>query len=243
MWLCENGQLYDELNNKPYVPYAGTLERVSWDTGLRVRISVDHLVGFYFKAPWRQFVVYPYKRLDFVNASKYYVTTFGEVFSTITWDYLVGNMSFDGYRRVLLTRDNGTTITIGIHRLVAMAFLPNPECKNEVNHLDGNKLNNNVSNLQWTWSYENMEHALHNGLRKSAISDDTIREICKLLEQGERGCDIARKLNIPVHHVKDIKAGCHARISKDYGIPRNKHFNLRPSNLSRARALALADTP
>jgi hypothetical protein len=51
-----------------------------------------------------------------------------------------------------------------VHRLIAIAFIPNPECKEQVNHKDGNKRHNYLSNLEWTTQFENMQHAVTNGL-------------------------------------------------------------------------------
>lgn len=74
-------------------------------------------------------------------------------------------LASNGYFTVGL-RKNKTVATTCIHRLVAEAFIPNPENKPCVNHIDGNKHNNHVSNLEWNTYSENNYHAFKIGLKK-----------------------------------------------------------------------------
>lgn len=69
-----------------------------------------------------------------------------------------------GYAVVKL-RDKNKVITKKVHRLVAEAFLTNEENKPQVNHKDGNKQNNNLSNLEWVTASENIRHAKENGFQ------------------------------------------------------------------------------
>lgn len=75
------------------------------------------------------------------------------------------NMLDNGYLRVNLIRDNKSYTNL-IHRITAIAFIPNNQSKREVNHIDGDKTNNSVLNLEWATPAENKIHALDNGLSK-----------------------------------------------------------------------------
>lgn len=68
------------------------------------------------------------------------------------------------YRQVNLRSDNKGKQLL-VHRLIALTFIPNTDGKLEVNHLDGDKSNNNVSNLEWSSNRENIAHAVDSGIR------------------------------------------------------------------------------
>lgn len=70
----------------------------------------------------------------------------------------------DGYLQVSLKLPNGNAQTRKIHRYVAMIFIPNPENKPTVNHINGIKNDNRVENLEWATSKENQRHAYNNNL-------------------------------------------------------------------------------
>lgn len=76
------------------------------------------------------------------------------------------NPDHKGYLRVRIYL-NGVRKTCKVHRLVAEAFLPNPANLPQVNHLDGDKRNNDVGNLEWTTARDNVAHAYRNGLKEN----------------------------------------------------------------------------
>lgn len=76
---------------------------------------------------------------------------------------LVNSLSTKGYYHVGIC-GKGKVKTYRVHRLVALAFIPNPNNLPYVNHIDGNKQNNNVSNLEWCTCKGNVQHAKKMGL-------------------------------------------------------------------------------
>ena len=79
---------------------------------------------------------------------------------------LKGSVIFDGYVIVGLSRES-TAKSLKIHRLVAKSFILNPNNKPCINHIDGNKMNNNINNLEWCTYSENMKHSFAMGFHKS----------------------------------------------------------------------------
>lgn len=91
-----------------------------------------------------------------------------------------------------------------IHRLVAELFIDNPLCKEQVNHKDGNTLNNCVNNLEWVTPKENTQHALKTGLRKLKIPLNKYKYICNEYLKGRTMKDIAKEFNVQNNAIRDV---------------------------------------
>jgi hypothetical protein len=94
----------------------------------------------------------------------YVVGTAGTVVNLKTLKPLKHMITRKGYHLVALYKD-GKRYYKSVARLVAQAFIPNPDNKPEINHKDGNKDNNTSNNLEWMTTKENIHHAMDNGLR------------------------------------------------------------------------------
>jgi len=89
-----------------------------------------------------------------------------------------------------------------VHRLVAKYFVLNKEEKAQVNHIDGNKLNNHVSNLEWVTNQENRNHAVSMGLiatgerANSIVSTETKIEIINKILEGKTQAELSKQYNL-----------------------------------------------
>ena len=122
------------------------------------------------------------------------------------------------YERVSLYNKEGRHCFL-VHRLVASVFVPNPERKPDVNHINGCKTDNNVSNLEWVTPSENMIHAHRNNLRpivntqgeKNGFSKLSQIEAIEIKRLGRQKIlslkEIACLFNVSISTVKDIKSG------------------------------------
>lgn len=101
---------------------------------------------------------------DVIRFEKTYeVSNYGRVRNKKTGKFITPLYNHKGYLYVNLSYSHTGRVKWYIHRLVAFHFIPNPENKPQVNHIDGNKLNNYVENLEWCTDKENQDHAvLHN---------------------------------------------------------------------------------
>lgn len=122
-----------------------------------------------------------------------------------------------GYLRVGLSYPNRKVINESVHRLVACAFIPNKELKRTVNHIDGNKLNNSVLNLEWNTHMENVQHSIKIGIKaqakgvqfvnRSKFDELQIRVIKHLKESHLTQKQIANYFNVHMVTIGDIFNG------------------------------------
>lgn len=118
------------------------------------------------------------------NHHNYLVSSYGRIKKRSTGKILIQTNDSHGYPAVTLIDDDGQH-TKNIHRLVAETFIQNPKGKRTVNHKDGNKRNNHISNLEWNTSSENLKHAYAHGLKKRPETCGSPKRKVRILETGE----------------------------------------------------------
>tara|TARA_R110002126_G_scaffold150778_1_gene297608 strand:- start:473 stop:979 length:507 start_codon:yes stop_codon:yes gene_type:complete len=120
-----------------------------------------------------------------------------------------------GYYRITFYGKNKKRHQFYVHRLIALHFIPNPEKKGFINHIDGNPSNNDINNLEWCTKSENGKHAYKIGLNynnpkrgednhNSILNDSIVRDIRNRHKNGERQCDISKDLNLSTAHINNI---------------------------------------
>ena len=97
----------------------------------------------------------------------YLITTDGRIFNLKKMKFLKKLLNNSGYYHTCLYNENGGKFFL-VHRIMAETFLPKDDTRNFVNHIDGNKENNLLCNLEWCTHQENMQHAWKSGLSKTS---------------------------------------------------------------------------
>lgn len=173
--------------------------------------------------------------LEARDITRYLVSNTGLVKNAQTGKLLKPWYDHSGYAKVKVRyspNNNGIVYfhtDMFIHRLVANAFIPNPDFKPQVNHINGKKAMNWVGNLEWNTAQENIDHAVKNGLQNHPIGEDAnhnkytedqIRSVCKLLEDGKHlNTEIAKLTGVDEYSISKVKCKqCWIHISQLYNI-------------------------
>ena len=128
-----------------------------------------------------------------INFENYLVSNKGRVKNKNSHKILKLKINKYGYETVCLFK-NGFRKYPQVHRLVAIAYLKEKDIsKNQVNHIDGNKLNNNLENLEWVTGSENQKHSYQNGLQKKKFGGEN--QYAKSIYQIDDDNNILKKWN------------------------------------------------
>lgn len=160
---------------------------------------------------------------------RYLINKQGQIYSLRSNKHIATRLDRYGYVRVNLY-EGTKNHTVTVHRLLALAFIENddPENKLEVNHIDGDKLNNNLDNLEWVTSARNQQHAFELGLQKhrqgeangmATHTEENVIDVCERLNRGQANAEIRRETGYTISFIEKIKYGeTWTHITEQYGI-------------------------
>lgn len=170
------------------------------------------------------------------NTTKYEVSNAGLVRNKNTGNILVPQLNHKGYLRINLYYNHKAN-PHSVHRLVAQAFIPNPDNKPQINHITGVKTCNWIGNLEWVDNSENQKHAYATGLQNIRCgvkhpncqhNEEEVHQVCKLLEKSVPISEITKILNVSRAFVIGIKyQGNWKDIRSKYNIPESNTYGDR----------------
>lgn len=147
-----------------------------------------------------------------IDFDDYEISSYGRIRNIKTGNIKKVSTGRRGYPVVSLRKNKKTHLKT-IHRLIAIAFIPNEGKKNQINHIDGNKGNFNIDNLEWCTAKENLEHARRTGLHKSD-GDKAVVQLKdkKIIAEYRSASEASRKTGISRGNICSV---CNNRVRKD----------------------------
>ena len=137
---------------------------------------------------------------------RYQISDYGNVKSLYDDIIMKPFKNYKGYFKIRL-RKNKKKKNYRIHRLVGIMFIPNPDNKPEINHIDGNKINNHVTNLEWNTQEENYFHSVNvlgNSITKKVIQMDMDGNELNIYNSIN---EASKELNIPRENIRKCLIG------------------------------------
>lgn len=120
-----------------------------------------------------------------------------------------------GYNMVRMCHNNHAR-TVRVNRVMGFTWVdnPSPDVYDCINHIDGNKINDAASNLEWCSGSQNQRHAIETGLKgkgselyNAQLMEDQVHEICKRLEEGYRISDLAKEFEVSKDIIRKLRSG------------------------------------
>lgn len=148
----------------------------------------------------------------------YMVDENGNIYNTKRHKFIKQGVNQKGYVRVALACSDGVSRYFLLHRIIMESFFPIDNCEEmQINHIDGNKLNNSIYNLEWCTAKENIAHSIRTGLRipkeqngsknhMAKLTEQNVLEIVELFRQGDKTHkEIANKYGVSAATIDLIK--------------------------------------
>lgn len=141
----------------------------------------------------------------------YYAREDGTIWSETSSKILTPQLDKNGYEKVQMISTDGKRHRYSVHRLILENFQPIDNMENmQVNHIDGNKRNNKLENLEWVTCQENIDHAIQTGLRAkingaAKLTEEQVVEIYTRSHNGETNVSLGKEFGLHPDSIGKIK--------------------------------------
>lgn len=133
------------------------------------------------------------------------ISNYGRLYNLNTQSFINSNLNSCRYKTYGVINNNGKEKNIGIHRMVLGTFDNSPDADKFVpNHLNDDKTDNRLSNLEWATIYINLHHAMITGLKFTKLTEKDVKDICNLIMDGKSDNQIAKIYNTTRHNISLI---------------------------------------